>query len=368
MTLGKLDIHNSSKDLKASIQRLKDSSMSETQKKKILRLIEELQIGKASKKKVGNHRILSYITSWLRLQDYFKKDFDKITEKEAEQFYRNLDGNKIKKKNGQHYKDSSKQEFIKALKKYLGWSWEEIKYKKIIGWIKEYTEIPEQKAISLKEAESVVEIIPNLRDKTLFMFLVDSGNRIEEALNLKIKNIEKKQREKSEGEYYLVDIKFSKTLPRRISIPIASKLLTEWLKEHPDNKNPEAYLFPIGYDASRKMIKKYSKKALGFEITAHTLRHSSASLYCKKIDNPYKFCYRYGWKFGSKQANRYIDRNLLGEEEQEKLQNIIEGDRIQELEEELGKIKSLLKPILKKVYGRDVSFGYIKDGKVIKEA
>ena len=66
------------------------------------------------------------------------------------------------------------------------------------------------------------------------------------------------------------------------------------------------------------------------------MRHSSASLYCKKIDNPYKFCYRYGWKFGSHEANRYIDRNLLGEDEQEKLQNVIEQDRMQDLEQELN--------------------------------
>ncbi|MGD2072166.1 MAG: tyrosine-type recombinase/integrase [Candidatus Thorarchaeota archaeon] len=336
----KLDIHNTKNGLKAALKFLKKSSMSEEQKKKLLRLVEELQIGKASKKKVGNHRIICYIHSWIKLHKYFKKDFDKLTDEETEKFYKDLDGDKIKRKNGKPYKPSSKQEFIKALKKYLRWKLPEQKYYKLVGWIKEYKEVPDMRAITLKEAKLMVKKFKSSRDKTLFIFLFDSGCRIEEALNLRIKNIEKKKREKGKGYQYLVDIKFSKTLPRRISVPIAQSYLTNWLKNHPERNNPEAFLFPIGYDAVRKMLRVASKKVLEFSVTPHQLRHSSATFYSTKINNPVLFCYRFGWKFGSKEANRYIDRSLLGDEEQEKLTHIIEHD---ELLEQKKRIEALEK-------------------------
>jgi len=160
--------------------------------------------------------------------------------------------------------------------------------------------------------------------------------------------VEKHAKENEKSFYYLVDIKVSKTLPRRISVPLCTSYLTKWLQSHPFGA-PDDYLFPIRYDAARKVIKEMSLESLGFKITPHDLRHSSATYYCKKIDNPYKFCYRYGWKFGSKEANRYIDRNLLGEEEQEKLTNIIENDRIEGMEKEFEIIKKENKTLWSKV-------------------
>ncbi len=342
----KLDIHNTDKLLKRKLEQLESSSMSEQQKKRMKQLVYELQIGKAARTKVKNHRIIAYIQFWLKLQDYFKKDLDKVTEKEAEKFVVDLEINKIKRENGLSYKDNTKNEFIKAYKRYLGWHCKNNKavYDKKARWIKEYSQASEKRAITLEQAELVVnkELKTNkeygLRNAALFLFLFDSGCRIEEALNIKINQIEKHTRKDADGFYYLIDIKVSKTLPRRISVPLCTTYLTEWLKEHPLGK-PEDFLFPIGYDNARKIIKELSKKYLDLKITPHELRHSSATYYCKKIDNPYKFCYRYGWKFGSKEANRYIDRNLLGEEEQEKLANIIENDKLEMMEKEFAKFK-----------------------------
>lgn len=344
--MDKLDIHHTDNSLKRHLDRLEASSMSEQQKKNIRQLVHELQIGKAASTKVKNHRLIAYVQHWLKLQDYFKKDLDKVTEKEAEGFVVDLETNKIRRENGLPYKDNSKNEFIKAYKRYLGWYYKGRKeiYDKKARWIKEYSQFSEKKAITLEQAELVVkkELKTNevfgLRNATLFLFLFDSGCRIEEALNIKINQIEKHVRKDEKGFYYLINIKVSKTLPRRISVPLCTTYLTEWLKNHPLGKS-EDYLFPMGYDSARKIVKELSKKYLGFEVTPHELRHSSATYYCKKIDNPYKFCYRYGWKFGSKEANRYIDRNLLGEEEQEKLANIIENDKIELMEREFAKIE-----------------------------
>ena len=97
----KLDIHDSKNSLDKAIIRLDNSSMSDRQKKILKRFIDEMQIGKAAKKRVGNHRILSYIQNWIKLNDLFKKDLDKNTEKESEKFWKDLDSYRIKTKNGE---------------------------------------------------------------------------------------------------------------------------------------------------------------------------------------------------------------------------------------------------------------------------
>lgn len=333
-----------------AISILNQSSYSANQKKELLRFLELMRIGKAGKKKVGNHRLISYVYGWVKLYRYFRKDMDRLTEADIEKFYKDLERDKIKQLNGKPYKPNSKNELIKALKRYFGYKIEDVnKYKKMVGWIKEYTDIPIIPAISKEEAEKVAKSIDNLRDRALFFFLFDSGCRIEEALNIKIGDVQKHERKEKNDFFYLVDIRVSKTLPRRISIPLSSRCITDWLREHPERSNPDACLFPIKYDASRKMMKIATLKVLGFKVTPHQLRHSSATYYCKKIDNPYKFCYRYGWKFGSKEANRYIDRNLLGDEEQEKLTNIIENDKIEGIEKEFEAIRKENKTLWGKV-------------------
>jgi integrase len=342
----KLDIHDSENRLHRSLEVLEASSMSASQKKDMKQLVHELQIGKAASTKVKNLRLIAYLQFWVKLHRYFGKDFHKVTDKEVEKFIVDLEINKIKRDNGLAYKDNTKNEYIKAFKRYMGWYYKDNKaiYDKKYRWMKEYKDIVDKRAISLKQCEETSknefakDTNLSLRNSCIFMFLFDSGCRIEEALNLKINQIEKHEKEDKQGFYYLVDIKVTKTLPRRISTPLCTAYLTKWLQGHPTGKTDD-YLFPIAYDAVRKVIREMSGKSLGFKVTPHDLRHSSATYYCKKIDNPYKFCYRFGWRFGSKEANRYIDRNLLGEEEQEKLNNVIENDKLDIMEKEFSRLK-----------------------------
>lgn len=338
MTSSKLDIHELDKRLGRLVDQTNSSNMSQEQKKRIERFILEARMGKNSKKRVGNARLCANLSSFLRLNEYFKKDFNKLTEQEVEKFQRDLDRDKIKRKNGNLYKSSTKDELIRGLKRYTKWSMSEEDYKKKVMWIKQYEEVAEVPAINKKDAEKLANAATNLRDKALIIFLFDSGCRIEEALNLKIKQIEKRTKE-NKDDFYIVDIKVSKTLPRKISVPIATPFLTKWLAEHPAITDKEAYLFPVKYDAVRMMLSRLSKESICVHVTPHILRHSSASFYCKKINNPYKFCYRYGWTIGSNMAKRYIDRNLLGEEAQEELDNLIQGDRTKELENQMEKLR-----------------------------
>jgi len=309
------DIHQSSKSLELTIKRINSSSMSNKEKENINKFILDLKIGKAGKK-VKDRRIGSYLQFLTKLHKYFKKDIDKITEKEATKFYTDLQEDKIKKDNGMPFAQASKDEFVKTIKRYLGWAWnsrDNTRYKKSISWMKEDYKKSDKKAITLKDVEKIINQENSIRNKCLFMLLFDSGARIEEALNIRLKDMKKS----NDNKFYMIHLRGQKTeeADRNISVPLTAKYINRWLKEHP-SKEKEDYLFPIGYDNSRKIIKQMSKKVLGFELKPHELRHSSATFYIQKFgaENIGGFYYRFGWKFGSKEANTYIKSHLFGGE------------------------------------------------------
>lgn len=88
-----------------------------------------------------------------------------------------------------------------------------------------------------------------------------------------------------------------------------------------------------------------SKRALGYQLTPHELRHSSATFYIQKFgaENVGGFYYRYGWKFGSDVAGGYIKQHLFGGEiGQEKVVKVVESDRVEQLESQVEKLKKEL--------------------------
>ncbi|MFA5992479.1 MAG: site-specific integrase [Candidatus Pacearchaeota archaeon] len=335
MTEERLDIHHSKRIFEYYQNKVEESSMSEKQKAGIVKFVREAQLGKNSKKKVGIRRLASNLGSFLRLHQYFKKDFNMLTEADIERFAQDLDNDRIKQQSGKPYKKSSKDELIRNLKRYLKTIWSTEDYNKKARWLKEYDEVPEIPAIPYKDWSKFVKGFKFLRDEALTMFLLDSGCRIEEALNIKIKDIQKIKKEKSEDEFYMITIDGTKTklAKRRIGIPIATPMISEWLKEHPAILDKEAYLFPCTYDGYRKLLRETSKKVLGYAATPHQLRHSSCSHYAK-IMKAYPFAVRYGWSFRSDMIARYIDRTEL-ENDAEQLDNVIKNSKVAELEEQM---------------------------------
>lgn len=343
------DVHNTSKQLERYISRINNSSMNDKQKKRIKEFVKDLKIGKAGKK-VKGRRIRNYLQFLIKLHNYFKKDIDKITNKEAEKFYQDLQEDKIKKNNGMPYASATKDEFVKTLKRYLGWAWgnKTTKYRKSISWMKEDYKGSDKKAITLEQGKKITDKEKNVRNKCLFMFLFDSGARIEEALNVRIKDIENGSK-KNGDKFFKVHLRGQKTQEanRKIAVPLVTKYLNAWLKEHP-TKEENDLLFPIRYDNARKIIRIMSLRVLNFHLKPHELRHSSATYYIQYggfgAENIGGFYYRYGWKFGSKEALTYIKNYMYaGDIGQEKVVKAIESGKVEELEEALKKQNKAIK-------------------------
>lgn len=340
------DVHQRTGSTELYLEIIKNSSMSNAQKKSINQFVEVLRIGKAGSK-VKGRRIGNYLQFLKKTHDYLKKDIDKLTEKELTDFYKDLQDDKIRKQNGTPYSQATKDEFVKALKRYLGWVWgkDSQKYHKGVRWMKEDYKGSNKKAITLEQCNKIIEKGRITRDKCLFMFLFDSGARIEEALNVRLKDLSTNK--KDNLKYFIVHLRGQKTKEsdRTIPIPLCTKYLNEYLEEHPTPTEPESFLFPIQYDNARKIIREMSKKVLKtFYLKPHELRHSSATHYIQYggygAENIGGFYYRYGWKFGSDEALTYIKMHLYGGElGHDKVVKAITSDRVEEMEKQIKQLK-----------------------------
>ena len=332
LKMEKLDIHGiKERYCKALARFKKDKTVLAANKKLILEFLRDAELGKTiknrAKKKIGESRLAKYLYRLRDLSNYFNKSFRAVTQKDMERFIYDLERDRVK---GKKYKERTKVDIKNNIKKFWKWLYDGKKAKRdeygnlnIVNWID--TSLKEEDIPALTREE--VEILANAcstKYKAVAKVLFDSGARIEEFLNLTIGDLTKKE------DFYKIRIRYSKTKPRTISIPMCIMELENWLRIHPDRKNLGAYLFPITYGAIRMELKRKGKKILGKNVTPHILRHSSATYYCNKL-TPFQLCYRYGWSMSSRMPARYIDREGIIEE---KTAEIIKGDEVNQLRKE----------------------------------
>jgi len=340
---GKIDIHNTKQNYERALKKLReDRKIIKENKKLILDFIKDCKLGKTikhrEKKKIGDSRCKRYMFDLRKLSNWIGKPFDKVTQKDMEKFITDLENDKLKKQDKNKYSERTKVDMKKTLKKFYKWlRGNNDRYPEIVSWIDTYVEAPEIPALTREEVERMVAQTASIRDKAIIMLLFDSGARIEEFLNVRLKNLIKKE------DYYMIRIEHSKTKPRTISLPMCTRIIEEWLAVHPDRNNPEAQLVPIHYDNLRMILNRIGRRVLNKNVNPHLFRHSSVTYYCNKLTQ-FQLCYRYGWSMASKQPARYIDREGVNEQQTAR---IIKSDEIgsvkkenQELREDMIRLRT----------------------------
>lgn len=315
---GKIDIHNRQKQYSRALTTLEsNTTMVPKNRELILKFVRDCALGKTikkgMKKKIGPGRCLKYISILTRLSREFAKSFDQVNQDDMEKLILGFDEDKILSIKGKPFSDETRADYKKTIKKF--WKWKDgnnSQYPDLVEWIDVTVEAKEIPALSRKEIEILVDGTPSIRLKSLIMVLFDSGARIEELLNVRLK--EEHVIWKPELDCYTIRLQFSKTKPRTVSLPLASKHLRAWLQIHPARGNPESQLFPIKYDAIRTALYRLATRVLAKRVTPHILRHSSATYFANKL-NHYQLCNRYGWAMNSDEVNRYIDRAGILEEQ-----------------------------------------------------
>ncbi|MBT3323642.1 tyrosine-type recombinase/integrase [archaeon] len=160
-----------------------------------------------------------------------------------------------------------------------------------------------------KDIDKVVEATPNYKEKAMIKFLHESGARVGELLNMKVKDIDFK----GMNANIILD---GKTGKRKITCVTSVPYLVRYLEIHPFKDNPNSYFWlgentrmmhkPIRYIGAKKIIAKCFKKAnVSKRHNPHWFRHSRASLLAPEFPEV-MLCSYMGWTLGSKQVRRYV--------------------------------------------------------------
>jgi integrase/recombinase XerD len=183
----------------------------------------------------------------------------------------------------------------------------------LVDWIKapsraDPRKLPED-LLSEDEIENMINACEHPRDKALVACLYESGARISEIGDLKIKHVKFDQY----GAVLMVD---GKTGMRRVRIIFSSPYLATWLDNHPFRGDPEAFVWvgigtvgrnePLQYGAIRMHLKRIAQKAgIKKRIHPHLFRHSRSTHLAKHLTEAQMKQYL-GWVQGSPMAAIYV--------------------------------------------------------------
>jgi len=261
-------------------------------------------------------RIYKYIYFLKTLRELLGKDFSEAKKQDVEEL--------VIKLNNSDYSEASKSDFKKILKFYMRW----LKFGKLDGkypeeveWIKttikkNNEKVPEQ-ILTQKEVELIANQAENSMERAFVLCLYETGCRIGEFLNMRIKDISFDQY----GCYILVS---GKTGWRRVRVLDYSKDLISWLDSHPFKSNPESFVWVnpknqkrLLPDDANHMLKNLAKKAgIAKACNPHAFRHARATHLAKILTEQQLKVY-FGWAKDSGMASVYV--HLSGEDVDESL-------------------------------------------------
>jgi site-specific recombinase XerD/phage FluMu protein Com len=308
------------KKLKRAKEHIENLSILTENKNHIMSFIEQL-----SAEGLTKIRQIKYLYTLGKIAKMLSKDFSKTDKNDIKKLCSTI--------NNTNYKEWTKHDYKVVLKRFYKWLREEEgqefdkgQYPNEVKWIplnmkKERKRLPKE-MLTIEEIKNLANQTNNLRDRCLILLLYESGARIGELLNLKIKDIES-------DEYGAKINLFGKTGERKIRIIASAPSISNWLLEHPKKEDKNSFLFcgiwskkrgkEIGYQTIRLMLKEASEKAgINKPMNPHHFRHSRATELAK-IFTESQLCEYMGWVQGSQEAATYVhlsgrdmDRAVLG--------------------------------------------------------
>lgn len=163
--------------------------------------------------------------------------------------------------------------------------------------------------LTLDEINKMLSYAKNPRDRAFIWVLYQSGYRIGEILNLKIKDI-------VFDEYSAIITNLGKTGSRRTRVFDNKNYLKFWLDNHKFKDNKESYVFTsistnatnekMDYHSVASMLKTIAKKCgITKKVNPHNWRHSRATELANKLTEA-QMNQMFGWKQGSKMPSVYV--------------------------------------------------------------
>jgi integrase len=335
-----IELRDYQRDYENAITRLQnDGNIREKNKELVRVFLRDAALGKTvlgrAKKKIGKARLVGYINQLYPLLLFAKKDLDKLTQEDMEDFVEALESDEIMSRTKRlnqickvPYSDCGKVDIKVTVRKFYKWLLGNSKsYPSIVEWIDTYNKPKEVQALTEIEVETMINGCNFPMHKALIQVLFDGGFRVGELMNIRLKHVRQRSYDPNDPTKYcfLLRVPYSKTLPRTVVIPMSAstRLLSVWLDYHPEKpfiqvdgtlsaKDMNAQLFPVAIGTIRSILNNAGKKYLSKRVYPHLMRHSSATYWSNRLSY-FKMCKRFGWTMTSSMPQRYIDREGVDE-------------------------------------------------------
>jgi len=285
---------------------------------------------------IGLAKIERYMGDMFRFNRMLKKEFEEANKDDIRRVVSALNQEPLSE-----YTKRSFKIMMRKLYCYIRGIDERGVYPDEVRWMKmeihgSHRKLPED-LLTEDEVRNMVQKCVCIRDKAFVSLLAESGCRISEIGMMKIRNVS--------FETYGARISVSgKTGSRKILIINSAPYLQEWINSHPNNDNPDAYLWCktngnlLTYSRLRYIIKGSAEKVgLLKRIHPHLLRHTRATQLASLMSDS-QLKHYLGWTQSSKMAGIYVHMSGKDMDDAVLLANNIVVEKV--------KKESALKPLL----------------------
>jgi len=249
-------------------------------------------------------RLSSYL---VRFAGFVQKPFIELTKKDIFDFLLTY----------QNMSEHTKAGVRRKLKPFFRWLGKTEIVKDLVCGVKN-SKFPE--ILELQEIQKMIEVCENHRDRALVSVFYDSGARLSEILDLRIKDI-------TFDEYGAVVIVSGKTGDRRLRLISSVPDIKAWLNVHPRKNDSNAPLFcsftsnnkgnPLNGGSLCVIFKNIAKNAgITKNVYPHLFRHSRATHLAKFLKESELRIF-FGWAKGSPTVHLY--NHLSGTDVEDKL-------------------------------------------------
>lgn len=254
------------------------------------------------------NRVVKYLYSLRRLSKLFGKPFRDITKADVEKVIAIIEANK-------KYSEWTKRDYKIIIRNYMKWlrgMTEGNEYPEEVKWLKtklkNKTRLPEE-ILTEQEVLELAKHTNSSRDKAFVLAVYESGCRIDELRQLRIKHM-------SFDEYGCRLRVTGKTGDRVIRLVSSSPALSQWKENHPYKNDAEAFLWisqdtknpyrPVSYTILHNILTGAGKKAgIQKRVNPHSFRHARATHLASKLTEAQMKDY-FGWTLDSGMVASYV--------------------------------------------------------------
>ncbi len=250
-------------------------------------------------------RISKYYLLIRYLDSFLNKPLDKVERQDIERFLSDF----VSKR---YDSVETRNTFRRMLKRFYKWLLgNDEEHPDVVKWIKNEAEIKKKlpdDMLTEEEIKCMIDHAKHERDKALVITLYESGARIGEFLNMKIKDV-------VFDEYGCKVRLFGKTGDRVIRLIFSTPYLRAWINRHPFKNDPNAPLWcgfihpqkkPLSWNEVYMLLKDIGKRArIKKPLNPHNFRHSRATALANKLTEAQMNAY-FGWSQDSKMSKIYI--------------------------------------------------------------